>query len=105
MAPELIFYDGHCGLCHGFVKFALARDREGARFRFAPLPEQTLRFFGLAGTPADCAASLRELLERFPQIAQVTIVPAAPARGTVAEVVHRFMREVVPLAAREGVPA
>lgn len=69
------------------------------------LPEQTLRFFGLAGTPTDCAASLRELLERFPQIAQVTIVPAAPARGTVAEVVHRFMREVVPLAAREGVPA
>ncbi|HZT29585.1 MAG TPA: DCC1-like thiol-disulfide oxidoreductase family protein [Bryobacteraceae bacterium] len=43
MAPELIFYDGHCGLCHGFVKFALARDREGARFRFAPLQGETVR--------------------------------------------------------------
>ena len=34
--PETIYYDGHCGLCHGFVKFVLARDLE-ARFRFAPL--------------------------------------------------------------------
>ena len=34
--PETIYYDGHCGLCHGFVKFVLARDK-GARFRFAPL--------------------------------------------------------------------
>ena len=34
--PEIIYYDGHCGLCHGFVKFVLAHDRQ-ARFRFAPL--------------------------------------------------------------------
>ena len=33
---ETIYYDGHCGLCHGFVKFVLARDPE-ARFKFAPL--------------------------------------------------------------------
>ncbi len=35
--PALIFYDGGCGLCHRFVRFALAEDREGERFRFAPL--------------------------------------------------------------------
>ncbi len=32
-----IFYDGGCGLCHRFVRFALAEDREGKYFRFAPL--------------------------------------------------------------------
>jgi predicted DCC family thiol-disulfide oxidoreductase YuxK len=40
-APEMIFYDGHCGLCHGFVKFVLRRDPD-ARFHFAPL--QSSRF-------------------------------------------------------------
>ncbi len=33
---ETIYYDGHCGLCHGFVKFVLARDAK-ERFHFAPL--------------------------------------------------------------------
>ena len=33
---ETLFYDGHCGLCHGAVKFVLRHDRE-AVFRFAPL--------------------------------------------------------------------
>ncbi len=36
-APETLFYDGHCGLCHGAVRFLLARDADGSRFRFAPL--------------------------------------------------------------------
>jgi predicted DCC family thiol-disulfide oxidoreductase YuxK len=38
--PDLravVFYDGHCGLCHGFVKFVVARDRLGDRFDFAPI--------------------------------------------------------------------
>lgn len=38
----LIFYDGHCGLCHGAVSFALRRDPDGSRFRFAPLQGETL---------------------------------------------------------------
>lgn len=33
---ETIYYDGHCGLCHGFVKFVLARDK-AANFHFSPL--------------------------------------------------------------------
>jgi predicted DCC family thiol-disulfide oxidoreductase YuxK len=32
-----IFYDGGCGLCHRFIRFAIAEDREGTDFRFAPL--------------------------------------------------------------------
>jgi predicted DCC family thiol-disulfide oxidoreductase YuxK len=35
--PDLIFYDGACGLCHASVRFALARDADGSRFRYAPI--------------------------------------------------------------------
>ena len=35
--PITVFYDGHCGLCHGLVRFLLARDPSGAKFDFAPL--------------------------------------------------------------------
>jgi predicted DCC family thiol-disulfide oxidoreductase YuxK len=38
---EILFYDGHCGLCHRAVKFVLKRDRTGAAFRFAPLQGST----------------------------------------------------------------
>jgi predicted DCC family thiol-disulfide oxidoreductase YuxK len=38
--PYLLFYDGHCGLCHRAVKFVLASDAKGL-FRFAPLQGET----------------------------------------------------------------
>lgn len=38
---DVLFYDGNCGLCHGLVKFVVARDREGALFRYAPLAGPT----------------------------------------------------------------
>ncbi len=41
--PELLFYDGHCGLCHRTVKFVLRRDRSGNAFRFAPLQGSTFQ--------------------------------------------------------------
>src|SRR5918996_4413018 len=40
--PDLVFYDGACGLCHWTVRFLLARDRAGA-FRFAPLGGEAFR--------------------------------------------------------------
>lgn len=42
-SPDLLFYDGGCGLCHHSVKFVLARDLEGTRFRFAPLQGSTFQ--------------------------------------------------------------
>ena len=42
-SPSLVFYDGHCGLCHWAVRFLLKRDTDGTRFRFAPLQGETLR--------------------------------------------------------------
>jgi predicted DCC family thiol-disulfide oxidoreductase YuxK len=41
--PELLFYDGHCGLCHRAVKFVLKHDRSGNAFRFAPLQGSTFQ--------------------------------------------------------------
>lgn len=34
---DTVFYDGSCGLCHGAVRWLLAEDPEGVRFRYAPL--------------------------------------------------------------------
>ena len=39
--PAWLFYDGHCGLCHGFVRFVLAEDRIGV-FKMAPLQGETI---------------------------------------------------------------
>jgi len=36
-APATVFYDGHCGLCHGVVRFVLAERSASARLVFAPL--------------------------------------------------------------------
>lgn len=41
--PDLVFFDGGCGLCQGAVRFLLARDADGHRFRFAPLQGETAR--------------------------------------------------------------
>jgi len=34
---HVIFYDGDCALCQGFIRFLLFRDQEGRRFLFSPL--------------------------------------------------------------------
>jgi predicted DCC family thiol-disulfide oxidoreductase YuxK len=41
LTPEMLFYDGHCGLCHRAVKFVLKHDKTGKAFRFAPLQGET----------------------------------------------------------------
>jgi predicted DCC family thiol-disulfide oxidoreductase YuxK len=40
---SMVFYDGACGLCHRTVRFAIARDRDGSRFRFAALDSKAFR--------------------------------------------------------------
>jgi predicted DCC family thiol-disulfide oxidoreductase YuxK len=42
-APDMLFYDGYCGLCHRTVQFVLREDREGKAFRFAPLQGETFK--------------------------------------------------------------
>jgi predicted DCC family thiol-disulfide oxidoreductase YuxK len=43
VATVLLYYDGHCGLCHRAVLFILKRDPEGSYFRFAPLQGETFQ--------------------------------------------------------------
>ncbi|BAM03566.1 thiol-disulfide oxidoreductase DCC family protein [Phycisphaera mikurensis] len=39
---SLVFYDGHCGLCHRWVRFVLPRD-PADRFVFTPLQGDTIQ--------------------------------------------------------------
>ena len=38
---DILFYDGHCGLCHSAVRFVVKHNRSGTAFRFAPLYGKT----------------------------------------------------------------
>ncbi|BDC50847.1 hypothetical protein F183_A31630 [Bryobacterales bacterium F-183] len=38
---DILYYDGHCGLCHRSVQFVLKHDPDGSRFRFAPLQSES----------------------------------------------------------------
>jgi predicted DCC family thiol-disulfide oxidoreductase YuxK len=40
---SIVFYDGGCGLCHRAVRFAIAHDADGSRFRFASLDSEGFR--------------------------------------------------------------
>jgi predicted DCC family thiol-disulfide oxidoreductase YuxK len=55
---EILFYDGHCALCHRIVKFVLNHDRSGNAFRFAPLQGKTFE----ARVPIDKRAELPDSL-------------------------------------------
>lgn len=42
-AGQPIFYDGHCGLCHGLVRFVLSEDQSARPFSFAPLQGEQIK--------------------------------------------------------------
>jgi predicted DCC family thiol-disulfide oxidoreductase YuxK len=42
-AGQPIFYDGHCGLCHGLVRFVLSEDQSAHPFSFAPLQGEQIK--------------------------------------------------------------
>ncbi len=43
VAPERVFYDGECGLCHRFVRFVVRQDLQARVFRFAPIGGEAFR--------------------------------------------------------------
>ncbi len=53
-----VFYDGHCGLCHGFVRFLLAEDRMGQNIEFSPLEGELIAFILPESQRADLPDSL-----------------------------------------------
>jgi 5,10-methylenetetrahydromethanopterin reductase len=71
-----------------------ALDREVVAEAGATLPAGLVHRFGIAGTPEACRGRLERLLEAFPQISQVAIVPFAPPGGAVLATLRRFIEEV-----------
>jgi 5,10-methylenetetrahydromethanopterin reductase len=69
-------------------------DAESVAEAGATLPAGLVQRFGIAGTPDACRARLERLLEAFPQISQVAIVPFAPRGGAVLHTLRRFIDEV-----------
>lgn len=66
---EILFYDGHCGLCHRAVKFALKHDRSGNAFRFAPLQGPTFQ----AQVPANRRAGLPDSIVVLTQSGELLV--------------------------------
>jgi 5,10-methylenetetrahydromethanopterin reductase len=71
-----------------------ALDREVVAEAAATLPAELVHRFGIGGTPDACRGRLEGLLEAFPQITQVAIVPFAPRGGAVLDTLRRFIDEV-----------
>ena len=98
-APPVVYFDGYCGLCNGFVDFVLARDRR-RRFRFAPLQGTTAvaRF----GPPGDVDPTTI-LLEEDGKVYQrstaalriISRLGGACALVAVFNLVPRFIRDAV----------
>jgi 5,10-methylenetetrahydromethanopterin reductase len=77
-------------------------DRDVVREAARTLPPDVIGAFGLAGTPDDCRARLAGLLDAFPQISEVAIVPFPAAGQTTLEVVTRFIQTVAPQPVQGG---
>lgn len=66
---EILFYDGHCGLCHRSVKFVIKHDRSGSAFRFAPLQGPTFQ----AQVPANRRAGLPDSIVVLTQSGELLV--------------------------------
>jgi len=98
-APPVIYFDGYCGLCNGFVDFVLARDR-ARRFRFAPLQGTTARArFGDPGDVDPTTILLEEAGAVFERsTAALRIITALGGFWRLAgllRLVPRFIRDAV----------
>jgi len=71
-----VFYDGGCGLCHRAVRFAIAHDADGSRFRFASLDSEGFR----RRVPAAARAGLPDSI--------VTLAPDGTLLVRSAAVIH-----------------
>jgi predicted DCC family thiol-disulfide oxidoreductase YuxK len=65
---DLVLFDGTCALCHGLVRFLIARDRGGTAFVFSPLAEgsaaETVRVQTESGVLLTHSDAVLHLLER-----------------------------------------
>jgi predicted DCC family thiol-disulfide oxidoreductase YuxK len=59
----IIFFDGVCHLCNGFVDWLIVRDRKQRRMTYAPLQGETAK----KQLPSDLILSPQTILVRTPQ--------------------------------------
>ncbi len=106
VTSRLILGDLGLEMPEAFAKAMSARDwslsSAAVREAGAVLPAESLEWFGLAGSPEECRNRITQIVNAFPEISQVAIVPAPPAGGTVIDVVRRFLTEVAPTPAIAG---
>ena len=62
-SPEVLFFDGTCGLCHRAVRFCLAEDAGGELLRYAPLQSGAFEARLPAGVRANLPDSIVVLTE------------------------------------------
>jgi predicted DCC family thiol-disulfide oxidoreductase YuxK len=99
-ARSRLFYDGTCGLCHGIVRFTVARDRR-AVFTFAPLGGDTFNATVTAAERATLGDSLvvrtsaGSLLTRADAVLYILehLGGAWHAFGLIARIVPRRLRD------------
>jgi predicted DCC family thiol-disulfide oxidoreductase YuxK len=99
----MLFYDGHCALCHGAVKFVLKRDRTGNAFRFAPLQGETFRARVPENVRATLPDSVAVLTENGALLTRSDAFLCILARlggiwkftGNVLRIVPRFLRDLI----------
>lgn len=97
----IVFYDGDCGLCHGFVLFVLTRDTE-ARFVFAPLQGETFQQLVSEEARANVPDSIviltekGELLIRSTGVVHVLRAIGGPwgVAGMLLQIAPRFLRDL-----------
>ena len=97
---DIIFYDGHCALCHAAVRFVVARDK-AAVFRFAPLQGETFQRLipqSIQGGLPDSIVlrtSTGELLTRSAAVIYIfsRLSPGWRAAGKMLRVLPRGLRD------------
>lgn len=99
----MLFYDGHCGLCHRTVKFVMRHDPRGELFHFAPLQGDTFQ----AQVPAERRVGLPDSVVvltadgRLLVRSDATVHIMRRLRGgwrtlaAIASIVPRFIRDAV----------
>lgn len=98
-AAPVIYFDGFCGLCNGFVDFVLSRDK-ARRFRFAPLQGSTAKArFGDPGDVDPTTIVLEEDGRTFERsTAALRIISGLGGGWSIVSVlglVPRFLRDAV----------
>jgi predicted DCC family thiol-disulfide oxidoreductase YuxK len=61
-----IYYDGGCGLCHSTVRFVIAEDPDGTRFRFAPLAGSAFAALRKSSTQAEMLEQVDSIVLSLP---------------------------------------